>query len=113
VRILDKNDIKHAILYQIKASGLPAPELEHIFHDTRKWRFDYAWPDRMLALEYEGGVYTKGRHNRPRGYTGDCEKYTIAGLMGWTIIRATVDHVKSGMLLAWLEMAQDKERGHG
>ena len=28
---------------------------EYRFHPTRKWRFDYAWPENKIALEVEGG----------------------------------------------------------
>lgn len=46
--------------------NLPAPVAEYRFHETRKWRFDHAWPDRKLALEIDGGVWQNGggRHNR-------------------------------------------------
>ena len=36
--------------------GGPALTPELRFHKTRKWRFDYAWPDRKLFLEVDGGV---------------------------------------------------------
>lgn len=36
--------------------GLSSPVSEYKFHESRRWRFDYAWPDHKIALEVEGGV---------------------------------------------------------
>lgn len=62
---------------------------EHIFHATRKWRFDIALPDRMLAIEYEGTVSEKSRHTTLSGYAGDCTKYNEAQKCGWRVLRYT------------------------
>jgi hypothetical protein len=69
--------------------GLPAPTTEHRFHATRRWRFDYAWPEHRIALEVEGGVWTGGRHTRGAGFLGDMEKYNAAGEQGWRVFRVT------------------------
>jgi hypothetical protein len=56
---------------QCRVLYLPVPVLEHVFHPTRKWRFDLAWPDLMrpysaigtlapgpkLAVEIDGGTF--------------------------------------------------------
>ena len=66
-----------------------APVKEHRFHPSRMWRFDYAFPEQMVALEVEGGVYTQGRHIRPKGFLGDVEKYNAAAMAGWRVVRTT------------------------
>jgi hypothetical protein len=48
---------------------------------------DYAWPDRKLFLEVEGGIWSNGRHTRGSGYVRDLEKYNTAAAMGWRLIR--------------------------
>lgn len=48
---------------------------EYRFCQRRKWRFDYAAPQHRVALEVEGGVWSRGRHTRPQGFLGDMEKY--------------------------------------
>ncbi|MGI0119640.1 hypothetical protein [Zooshikella sp. RANM57] len=48
----------------IRGMKLPKPETEYIFHPSRCWRFDFAWPDRKLAVEVEGGGWSNGRHTR-------------------------------------------------
>jgi hypothetical protein len=59
----------------IKAMGLPEPVREHRFHDSRRWRFDFCWPDLKLAVEIEGGHWNLGRHQRAKGFQQDIEKY--------------------------------------
>ena len=73
------------LLNQIAAGWLP----EYKFHTTRRWRFDYANPDIRLAVEIEGGVWTRGRHTRGKGYISDLEKYNAATLAGWKVLRYT------------------------
>jgi len=71
-------------------------EREYKFHPIRKWRFDYAWLAHKVALEVEGGIFTRGRHTRGKGFLGDMEKYNAATLAGWQVYRCTTDQVKSG-----------------
>ena len=75
---------------------LDGPELtpEYRFHDERKWRFDFAEPGTLVAIELEGGVYTNGRHVRPAGFTGDCHKYNAATADGWAVFRLTADMLR-------------------
>lgn len=79
--------------------GLGKPEKEYRFHPTRKWRFDYAFPDEKIALEVEGGIWTRGRHTRGKGVLGDMTKYNEAAIMGWTLLRTTPDQLLSAVLL--------------
>lgn len=75
------------------------------FHPERKWRFDYAFPDYMIALEVEGGTFSRGRHTRGAGYEKDIEKYNEATIMGWRVIRASTGQVvaKDRIVFQWLE----------
>lgn len=61
------------------------------FHSDRKWRFDYAFPSRKIAIEIDGAIWTLGRHNRPRGYLNDMEKLNTAASMGWLVLRFSTD----------------------
>jgi hypothetical protein len=75
--------------------------LEHRFHLARRWRFDIAYPAIMLAIEVEGGVWTKGAHVRGAHFEGDCEKYAEAAILGWTVLRVTPGQIKSGKAAKW------------
>jgi len=72
---------------------------EYKFHPVRRWRFDYAIPSHKVAIEVEGGVWTQGRHTRPRGFIGDMEKYNTATALGWRILRVTPDTLTTGATL--------------
>lgn len=78
---------------------------EYMFHPTRKWRFDYAMPEHKIAIEVEGGVYTRGRHVRPQGFLGDIEKYNAGTLLGWRIFRVTPDDLLKNKTLNMLKEA--------
>lgn len=76
----------------------PTWQAEVRFHPTRRWRFDFADPETMMALEIEGGVWTGGRHTRGKGFLRDIEKYNTATSLGWRIFRTTPQHFGSKVL---------------
>lgn len=84
------------------AAGLQEPVSEFVFAPPRKWRFDWAWPEKMLALEIEGGIWKQGRHNRPSGFLRDMEKYNKAACLGWRVLRCTTKEFNSGSVIALL-----------
>jgi len=60
---------------------------EHKFHPTRRWRLDFAHEGLKIGVEINGGVWTRGRHVRGKGYLGDLEKSNQAQLLGWTYLQ--------------------------
>jgi hypothetical protein len=96
---------KLAELVEVNLIDLPGYTKEHIFHPTRKWRFDYAWLDLKVALEIHGGVFTNGRHTRGNGFSEDKVKMNSAQLLGWIVIEATTAQVKDGQMLGWIKTA--------
>jgi very-short-patch-repair endonuclease len=101
---------EQALLLQFRAAKLPEPTEQHLFGKAigRRWRFDFAWLDRMLAVEVEGGVYVQGRHTRGSGFTADIEKYNAATLMGWRVLRVTPEHIRTGAALRFVEEAMSE-----
>jgi very-short-patch-repair endonuclease len=98
----DRLEVQLAEAYQPMQTGAPMWEREYRFHPTRKWRFDFAWPSRKLAVEIEGGTWVRGRHGSGVGVYNDAEKYNEAALLGWTLLRVTSNMVKDGEALEWI-----------
>lgn len=90
---------------QIAAAGLPEPVEEFRFHTVRRWRWDLCWPERMLALEIQGGVWSGGRHTRGKGYENDCEKLNEGILAGWRVLWIPTRWIANGLALALIERA--------
>lgn len=79
---------QHLIFFSVLDSvKITRPTPEFMFHPTRKWRMDYAWPDQKVCLEVEGGAFIGGRHTSGAGFIGDMEKYNEAALLGWRIFK--------------------------
>lgn len=90
------------------ANSIPY-EREVYIHNKRKWRFDFALnPDliqvkkrkminprtKHILIEIQGGIYSRGRHNRASGMTADCEKENYANLMGHCLLKFTTNHFR-------------------
>lgn len=73
--------------------NLPRPVTEYRFLDSRKYRFDFAWIPERVALEVEGGVWTRGAHGRGSGIIRDIEKYNLATCNGWRVLRVTPEEL--------------------
>lgn len=72
---------------------------EFKFLDNRKFRFDYVYLlseslIKGIAIEFEGGVWSNGRHIRPLGFIKDCEKYNLALVNGYVVLRFTSECLK-------------------
>jgi hypothetical protein len=104
------------------------PVPEYRFHPTRRWRFDFAFPDLKLAIEIQGMgrtapafchkckkacvcprckkmtvVHHAGGHQTPKGMRNDCDKHNAAILMGWRIlVFATSDYDP----VRWVDITQ-------
>lgn len=95
---------------QVLAACLPEPEREFRFHATRRWRADFAFPERMLLVEIDGSVWARGRHNTGAGYTKDCEKLNAAALLGYRVLRFTTGMVKDGSAIETLRQVLADEK---
>ena len=83
-------DLEAAFLFhwRLLAPDAPEPVREYRFCD-RRYRFDFSWLESMVAVECEGGIYSRGRHVRGNGYAEDCRKYNLAASLGWRVFRCT------------------------
>jgi len=86
--------------FHCRAMNIPLPQREFAFYPTRRWRFDFAWPELKICVEVEGVVGDGiGRHQTAKGFESDCEKYNQAVLLGWKLLRFTQSQIKSLMAI--------------
>jgi len=87
-----------------------------VFDARREWEIDFAWPERRLGVELQGGQWVggatpgagRGRHTRGgKQYRDELAKHRAAALGGWMILSYTTDDIvgKSQGLDAVLETA--------
>lgn len=108
---MTKSKLEDTLETQLLVRGIRGFIREHRFAKSlktktgrpRQWRFDFAWPDKMLAVEVEGGTWAGGRHTRGSGFSKDCEKYNAATLLGWAILRGDAPMVRNGTLANTVE----------
>lgn len=105
---MSKTDYKAELELQLKLVKIEV-EPEYMFALPRKWRADYRIRDTRVLVEFEGGLFAKGKqgHSSVTGILRDIEKYNTAALLGWLVIRVTPKHVVSGEALKWIEQAVD------
>ncbi|MGH3581487.1 MAG: hypothetical protein ACRDUX_37440 [Mycobacterium sp.] len=72
--------------------GVPSPVLQHevIDRDGRLWRLDFAWPDRMFAVEYDGFDF----HSDPEALRRDRQKRAALHELGWVVMGIVADDVR-------------------
>lgn len=99
---IEKNTIE-LFLKQFQQQGLiKSYQTEYKFDEVRKFRFDWAIPELMIAIEYEGVFSAKSRHTTVAGFSEDCRKYNLAIANGWRVLRYTA--------LNYLELYTDLEK---
>lgn len=72
--------------------GLPAPELQYWITDLdgRRWRVDFAWPDALVVVEYDG----VGSHVDEDDFIRDRQKLAALQEMGYTVITLVKSDVR-------------------
>ena len=98
-----KSKLEDLFEWQLRVTGCPEHVREYRFDAVRRWRFDFAWPERLFAVEIDGGEYVQGRHMRSAGARADNVKMNTAAAQGWTVHRWTGSQVKSGQAVAATE----------
>lgn len=78
---------------QLEDAGI-AYRREYRFVPGRKFRFDFAFPDRQIAVEIDGAV-----HRIKVRFHSDREKGNLAILHGWRVLHVGPDAVRDGRAL--------------
>jgi len=84
---------------------------EYRFCSERRWRFDFASPVWLIAIEIEGGSRQGGRHNRHAGFVADMEKYNRATVLGWRLLRFIPRDFDNGAAIPLVsELLEDQDK---
>lgn len=83
---------------------------EFRFCPGRRFRADWYIPSLNVLIEYEGIFAAKSRHTSLAGYSADCEKYNLAQIMGFKVLRYTA-HNYAQAQADLLELEQDLKLG--
>lgn len=107
------------------AARVPPWQRDYVFHPTRKWELDFAWPELRVYLSIEGGV-GKSSHRGIRpvyrskiiagrqikvkvgirdGLAEDLEKHNEAALLGWLGVRVTGSMLANGKAIDAIKRA--------
>ena len=72
--------------------GLPEPLLQYeiVDRDGRLWRVDFAWPDRKVAVEYDGFDW----HSSPEALRRDRQKRAALEEISWRVVSIVSDDVR-------------------
>lgn len=79
------------LLLKIVDAGLPVPQPQYKVRDINGnviWRLDFAWPEKRLALEYDGYAAHAERGEADAARDADLRR------RGWTVIRADVSDLR-------------------
>lgn len=93
---LSRSRLEDVLDNRLQIAGLSGYVREYRFAPPRKFRADFAYVEARLLLEVEGGIYSNGRHTRGSGFAADCEKYNLATLLGFKVLRFTAEMIQSG-----------------
>lgn len=92
-----KLEDKFLAAWRVVGKGLPMPLQQYKFHETRRWKFDFAWDivtgggvaflSAQVAVEIQGGSWVNGGHNRAPQQAKDYEKLNAAQAAGWIVLQ--------------------------
>jgi len=94
---------------RVAIAGLPLGVTQHRFAEGRRYRFDRAWPDQLVAVEVQGGIWTRGRHARGSGIAAECQKFSLAAALGWRVLPVTREMIESGDAVRLIAQALGRE----
>ena len=108
-------ELEATLIFQMKAKKITGYVREHKFHHKRRFKFDVAFVEEKVAVECEGGIFTRQAHGSITGILRDIEKYNLATINGWKVLRyhsklAQNPHEFLDGLITLLEKSRDRMR---
>lgn len=74
------------------APDLPYPRREYMpARPAYDWRLDFAYPDRKIAVEAQGGIWGKGGHSTGVGIRNGYKRHNWLTAHGWRVLYYSID----------------------
>lgn len=99
------SEIELTLANRLNRAGLPPGVPQFRFVDGRQFRFDRAWPDRMVAVEVQGGIWSQNGHGRGSIIARDCAKLSLAAALGWRVLPLTKEMIEDGQAVDLIAQA--------
>ena len=90
------SELEMALYTRLERHGLPLGVEQYRFVPGRLYRFDRAWPEQLVAVEIQSGLWVNGAHSRGSGVERDCVKLSIAAALGWRVLPISKAMIESG-----------------
>lgn len=94
------SELEMALYTRLERHGLPLGEGQYRFVPGRQYRFDRAFPNQLVAVEIQGGLWVNGAHSRGSGVERDCLKLSIAAALGWRVLPISKAMIESGQAIS-------------
>lgn len=86
--------------------SVPLPEFQFAAHRGRKFRWDWAWVPEKVALESQGGIFTRGRHVRGAALLREHVKLNLGAALGWRVLFTTPDKLAAADAELFADLAE-------
>ncbi len=111
-----RSDLEEQFLAMLESLGgslSKGVRTNYIPYDDAKFEIDFAWPEILVAVEIDGGTFTRGKHTRGTGYDIDCQKRNRLTSDGWRVLVFTTTDLKkrSRIVLPLLRTIKIASRG--
>jgi hypothetical protein len=96
-----ESPLEALLMERLAEAGLPTPTREFPFALSRgrKFRFDAAWIEERVAIEVQGGTWTKGAHSSGKGLRRDFQKQNLAVVLGWRVLFCDGEMIRNGEIV--------------
>jgi very-short-patch-repair endonuclease len=71
---------------------------EHRIIPGRRYRFDFVHLESKVAVEIQGQIWRKGRHNTGKGLMDSYEKINLAAMLGWRVFQLSGEMITADWL---------------
>ena len=100
------SELEAGLEFVLKAVGIPYEKHYRIPGLGRRFIYDFAFPEHKLVVECQGGIWVNQTgHSSGSGITRDCHKLNMATLASWKCLQVTLEMIKDGRALLYIERA--------